>query len=339
MPGRGGGGLRAAEGLAEPKISIMPTMVPNRPSSVEMVAMVPRVFRKRSSSRATARPASSTASLITSRELRSFTSAAAKMRPMSGPRCRRFTRSCVTPLAWYSRMVAGSTSRGATSEVRRDQKRSPMIASVMTEVMMMSQIGQPAASMIDSTRGFLPRNAVDFSPPTMIPQGLVRVAAREHKDVGNPLDAIRIAKRLRPLIPCANLAGGERHLENRFVRCPELAGHRCTNVANHPQSLWITLWTAFRVESQVTYRKGLFFDRSNFERCVFYITHQVLTVFFPIEANRVLGAAPRVGAMVRRRWIDESLAPEEKTALAPLLRAISARPTRRLLQFLRDFSR
>src|SRR5258706_1606921 len=339
MPCASSAGLPPPAGFCEPKISIMPTMVPKRPSSVEMVAMVPSVLRKRSRSSDTARPASSTASLITSRELRSFTSAAAKMGPMSGPRCRRLTKSCVTPLAWYSRMVDGNTSRGATSEVRSDQKRSQMMARAMTEVMMMSQIGQPAASMIDSTRGFLPRNAVDFSPPTMIPQGLVRVAAREHKDVANPLEAIRIAKPLRPPIPCANLAGGERHLVNRFVRFPELAGHRCTNVANHPQSLWITLWTAFRVESQVTYRKGLFFDRSNFERCVFYVMHQVLTVFFPIQANRVLGAAPRVGVMARRRWIDESLAPEEKTALAPLLRAISARPTLCLLQFLRDFSR
>jgi hypothetical protein len=45
---------------------------------------------------------------------------------------------------------------GATSEVRSDQNRSPMMASAMTEVMTMNQIGQPAASMMDSTCGFSP---------------------------------------------------------------------------------------------------------------------------------------------------------------------------------------
>ena len=36
--------------------------------------------------------------------------------------------------------------------------------------------------------------------------------------------------------------------------------------ANHPQSLWITLWASFRRKRQVTYRKGFFFFRSIFER-------------------------------------------------------------------------
>ncbi len=53
-------------------------------------------------------------------------------------------------------MVAGRMLRGATRDVRSDQKRSPMMASAMTEVMTMSQIGQPAASMMDSTCGFSP---------------------------------------------------------------------------------------------------------------------------------------------------------------------------------------
>jgi hypothetical protein len=48
-------------------------------------------------------------------------------------------------------MVAGRTFFGATREVLRDQKRSPMMASAMTEAMMMSQIGHPAASNIDPT--------------------------------------------------------------------------------------------------------------------------------------------------------------------------------------------
>ncbi len=66
-------------------------------------------------------------------------------------------RSWLTPLAWYSRMVAGRMFLGTTSAVRSDQKRSPMMASAMTEVMMMSQIGHPAASMIDSTCDYAPR--------------------------------------------------------------------------------------------------------------------------------------------------------------------------------------
>jgi hypothetical protein len=46
------------------------------------------------------------------------------------------------------------------------------------------------------------------------------------------------------------------------------------DVANHPQSLWISLWTSFRHLTQVTYRKGFFFDRSIFERRVFQLSHQ-----------------------------------------------------------------
>jgi hypothetical protein len=42
-----------------------------------------------------------------------------------------------------------------------------------------------------------------------------------------------------------------------------------TGASNHPQSLWITLWTASGRASQVAYRKGFFFGRSNFERIVF----------------------------------------------------------------------
>src|SRR5258708_39054215 len=148
-------------------------------------------------------------------------------------------------------MVAGSRSGGATREVRSDQKRSPMMASAMTDVMMMSQIGQPAASMIDSTRGFLPRNAVDFSPPTTIPQGLVRAPHIGHNGVANPLDAIRIesapglAFLARILPPDAASSGNPR------VGFWEVSGLCVTDVANHPQSLWITLWTAFRLEAQV----------------------------------------------------------------------------------------
>ncbi len=55
----------APVGDCEPKISIMPITVPNRPSSGAAVAIVPSVVRKRSSSCAAVRPASSTASFIT----------------------------------------------------------------------------------------------------------------------------------------------------------------------------------------------------------------------------------------------------------------------------------
>ena len=55
-----------------------------------------------------------------------------------------------------------------------------------------------------------------------------------------------------------------------------LPGLRATIVSNHPQSLWITLWTGFRDRFQVTYRKGFFFLRSNFERNGFSMMDQAL---------------------------------------------------------------
>jgi len=42
-----------------------------------------------------------------------------------------------------------------------------------------------------------------------------------------------------------------------------------TGASNHPQSLWITLWTGSGHVSQVAYRKGFCFGRSKFERIVF----------------------------------------------------------------------
>jgi len=42
-----------------------------------------------------------------------------------------------------------------------------------------------------------------------------------------------------------------------------------TGASNHPQSLWISLWTGSGHASQVAYRKGFFFGRSKFERIVF----------------------------------------------------------------------
>jgi hypothetical protein len=56
-----------------------------------------------------------------------------------------------------------------------------------------------------------------------------------------------------------------------------------TGASNHPQSLWITLWTSSGGASQVAYRKGFFFGRSNFERIMFSEGNQWLTEVFPLE--------------------------------------------------------
>jgi hypothetical protein len=62
--------------------------------------------------------------------------------------------------------------------------------------------------------------------------------------------------------------------ERIFVGKSEACAIRRRDVANHPQRLWITLWRIFRTPTQVTYRKGIFFDRSNFERSVIQVSLQ-----------------------------------------------------------------
>ena len=62
-----------------------------------------------------------------------------------------------------------------------------------------------------------------------------------------------------------------------------MSGDCITDVVNHPQSLWISLWTSFRHLAQVTYHKGFFFDRSNFERSEFKLLYQRLRVFFTVS--------------------------------------------------------
>ena len=57
------------------------------------------------------------------------------------------------------------------------------------------------------------------------------------------------------------------------------------SMSNHPQSLWISLWTGFRGVSQVTYRKGFFFGRSKFELSVFSVRNQWLAQSFPLEPD------------------------------------------------------
>jgi hypothetical protein len=69
--------------------------------------------------------------------------------------------------------------------------------------------------------------------------------------------------------------------------------------SNHPQSLWITLWSSFRRNLQVTYRKGFFFFRSIFERTAFYngiIGLRVLSLWSPVR----LGEASFRGRLPRR---------------------------------------
>jgi hypothetical protein len=63
----------------------------------------------------------------------------------------------------------------------------------------------------------------------------------------------------------------------RFVVQTEVPGASDAAVANHPQSLWITLWASFRGRSQVAYRKGFFLVCSSFERQVFSQGDQGLT--------------------------------------------------------------
>jgi hypothetical protein len=99
------------------------------------------------------------------------------------------------------------------------------MASAMTEVMTMSQIGQPAASMMDSTADFpLRQMRRHFSPPSPVPQGLVRVSATCHKTVGEQLEALDNPFQLRR-IPQKRCSDG------RFrVALPRIACRICGSV-------------------------------------------------------------------------------------------------------------
>jgi hypothetical protein len=86
------------------------------------------------------------------------------------------------------------------------------------EVKMMNQIGQPAASMIDSTRALLLlENRGHFSPRSMIPQGLV-VAGRGHKPSANRLKRWTIRVCGAPRLPAALV--GKR-------KCRAATSHAC----------------------------------------------------------------------------------------------------------------
>jgi hypothetical protein len=68
--------------------------------------------------------------------------------------------------------------------------------------------------------------------------------------------------------PATRCASGLR--ERKIVGGMEVFRFRRRSVANHPQSLWITLWTGSKRDLQVAHRKGLSFGRSKFERRVFH---------------------------------------------------------------------
>ena len=116
----------------------------------------------------------------------------------------------------------------------------------------------------------------------MIPQGLVRAARDEHNRNGRKRATIRIRGLASSFLRVDACAPPRRA---GFVGRQEVSGVCVTNVSNHPQSLWISLWTGFRRALQVTYRKGFFFDRSNFERRVFHVSDQGVTGIFPLEED------------------------------------------------------
>jgi hypothetical protein len=55
-----------------------------------------------------------------------------------------------------------------------------------------------------------------------------------------------------------------------FVGNQDVCHFYLSNVSNHPQRLWISLWAVAEGELQVAHRKGLFFGRSKIERRVFH---------------------------------------------------------------------
>jgi hypothetical protein len=68
-------------------------------------------------------------------------------------------------------------------------------------------------------------------------------------------------------------AADHRAMRSR-VGIREVSGFHVTVVSNHPQRLWISLWTAFRRRRQVALPKGFSFFRSKIERRVFTLEDQ-----------------------------------------------------------------
>ena len=71
-----------------------------------------------------------------------------------------------------------------------------------------------------------------------------------------------------------------------------MSGFHVRAVSNHPQRLWITLWTEFRHRRQVALRKGFSFFRSNFERHVFRHGDQGLMNYSPLVDSPRAGGGP-----------------------------------------------
>ena len=88
--------------------------------------------------------------------------------------------------------------------------------------------------------------------------------------------------------------------------------------ANHPQSLWITLWASFPRKRQVTYRKGFFFFRSIFERwnlhhAIRYLRNLSLWDRF-VTIVAAAGASP-LGYTVDRRFAR--VGPQNRLSQSP----------------------
>ena len=110
---------------------------------------------------------------------------------------------------------------------------------------------------------------------------------------------------------------------------------------NHPQDLWITLWTAFGARRQVTYRKGFFLLCLKFERLSFTLDINDLTNLSSSRAPR--GGNALRGPLVKPFAVDSRIArrpgngplAEIPTMFFPfVLRPTSRFPTRIYLTFL-----
>jgi hypothetical protein len=99
----------------------------------------------------------------------------------------------------------------------------------------------------------------------VIPQGLGGTAAAFHKGGWEGLDGIGQT----------NFATGLDTTHRLWQQC-------LSDVANHPQSLWITLWTGFGRERQVVLPKGFFFLCSRIERFVFLLFFNDLQAVCPL---------------------------------------------------------
>src|SRR5258705_435447 len=108
--------------VCDPKISIIPTTVPNRPSSGAIAAIVPNVVRKRSRSCVTTRPTSSITSLITGRGLFTLARPAARILPSGPCWAVRVMSSGVAPFCRYSVRTRSTSPGGATALWRSDRQ-------------------------------------------------------------------------------------------------------------------------------------------------------------------------------------------------------------------------